>query len=86
MRLGESAELERLFARALQRLRLCSSDPLCATHVPPGQSETLHAAACHSCLFLPETSCERGNRYLDRAFVVPVMGEAGLAFFADATH
>jgi hypothetical protein len=84
MRLGEPEELERLFARALDRLKLCSSDPLCATHVPRGQEESLHAAACHSCLFLPETSCERGNRYLDRAFVVPVMGEAGLAFFGDA--
>ena len=84
MRLGEADELERLFVRALERLRLCSSDPLCATHVPRGQEESLHAAACHSCLFLPETSCERGNRFLDRALVVPVMGEAGLAFFADA--
>jgi hypothetical protein len=84
MRLGETDELERLFTRALERLTLCSSDPLCATHVPAGQSETLHAAACHSCLFLPETSCERGNRYLDRALVVPVMGEGRLAFFADA--
>lgn len=84
MRLGEQDELERLFARALDRLKLCSSDPLCATHVPRGHEESLHAAACHSCLFLPETSCERGNRFLDRAFVVPVLGEAGLAFFGDA--
>jgi hypothetical protein len=83
MRLGEPDELERLFARALERLKLCSSDPLCATHVPGAQEESLHAAACHSCLFLPETSCERGNRFLDRAFVVPVIGEAGLAFFSD---
>ena len=81
MRLGETDELDRLFSRALERLKLCSSDPLCATHVPAGQEESLHAAACHSCLFLPETSCERGNRFLDRALVVPVLGEPDLAFF-----
>jgi Domain of unknown function (DUF1998) len=84
MRLGESSELEPLFSRALERLKLCSSDPLCATHVPGAQEESLHAAACHSCLFLPETSCERGNRFLDRALVVPVLGESALAFFSDA--
>jgi hypothetical protein len=84
MRLGEADELEQLLARALERLKLCSSDPLCATHVPGPQEESLHAAACHSCLFLPETSCERGNRFLDRALVVPVLGETALAFFADA--
>ena len=28
---------------------------------------SLHGASCHSCLFLPETSCGHGNRALDRA-------------------
>ncbi len=83
MRLGETEELGRLFGHALERIGLCSSDPLCAAHVPAGQEESLHAAACHSCLFLPETSCERGNRFLDRALVVPVLGEPGLAYFTD---
>ena len=38
----------------------------------PGQrtASSLHAAACHACLFVPETSCERGNRYLDRSVLV----------------
>jgi hypothetical protein len=42
---------------------------------------SLHGAACHNCLFLPETSCERGNRYLDRTVLVPTMERADFAFF-----
>jgi hypothetical protein len=30
-------------------------------------SGSVHAAACHACQFASETSCERGNRFLDRA-------------------
>jgi hypothetical protein len=40
----------------------------------------LHGAACHACLFAPETSCERGNRYLDRRLLVPVGPDATTAF------
>jgi len=30
---------------------------------------------------LPETSCERGNKYLDRSVLVPTVDRAELAFF-----
>ena len=30
----------------------------------------MNLAACHSCLLLPETCCEEGNRYLDRSMLV----------------
>jgi hypothetical protein len=39
----------------------------------------LHAAACHACLFASETSCETGNRWLDRAVLVDLTGD-GLTF------
>lgn len=71
-------------ARALELGRLCSNDPVCATHVPErGQAELhLEGAACHGCLYLAEVSCERMNRMLDRALVVPVIDQpAALAFF-----
>ena len=42
---------------------------------------TVHAAACHSCLQSPETSCERGNKYLDRATLAPTVERENLAFF-----
>jgi hypothetical protein len=41
----------------------------------------VHAAACHACLFAPETSCERGNRYLDRSVRASTVEIADLAFF-----
>jgi hypothetical protein len=42
----------------------------------------LEGAACHGCLFVAESSCERFNRYLDRSLVVPTLGHPpALAFF-----
>lgn len=81
--LGKPENLERLLAQALRRARICSSDPLCAEH-DPQKDRSLHAAACHACSFVAETSCERGNRYLDRAMVVPTFENAKAAFFPDA--
>lgn len=46
--------------------------PLCAEHVPLRTEDSLHGAACHACLFAPETTCERGNRFSDRRLIVPV--------------
>ena len=78
--LGEPAVLARHLEQALESMRLCASDPLCAEHQPYATS--LHGAACHACLFLPETSCERGNRYLDRSVLVSTVEKADFAFFA----
>ncbi len=82
--LGKPETLERHLDQALDNIRLCASDPLCAEHHPYHEGNTLHAASCHACLFAPETSCERGNKYLDRAVLVPTVetGEQSeLAFF-----
>ena len=82
--LGKQETLERHLDQALDTMRLCASDPLCAEHHPYRDGITLHAASCHACLFAPETSCERGNKYLDRAVLVPTVetGEQSeLAFF-----
>jgi len=79
--LGEPEELSRHVAAALSDATLCASDPLCAERDPTQQGVTLHAAACHACLFAPETSCERGNRYLDRSVLVPTVERPDLAFF-----
>jgi hypothetical protein len=73
----------RLLGQALDRAQLCASDPLCAEHIPDDTEDSLHLAACHACLFIPETSCERGNRYLDRAVVVPTLAEGDVAYFRD---
>lgn len=67
---------------ALEEMQRCASDPLCAEHTSR-EDNTLHEAACHACLFVPETSCERGNRYLDRSLLVPTVHRSDLAFFGE---
>jgi hypothetical protein len=79
--LGKPETLERHLDQALDNMRLCASDPLCAEHHPFRDGNTLHAASCHACLFAPETSCERGNKYLDRAVLVSTVEQSDLAFF-----
>ena len=79
--LGEPETLQRHIGQALEAARLCANDPLCAEQPPSPRGQTLHAAACHACLFAPETSCERGNRYLDRSTLVATMQHDDLAFF-----
>ena len=78
--LGKAANLERLIAQALERSQICSSDPLCSEH-DAVKDRSLHAASCHACGFVPETSCEKGNRYLDRALLVPTFDCSDAAFF-----
>jgi hypothetical protein len=69
--------------RALASGELCSNDPVCAQHQPDRQEEERHllGAACHGCVLLPESSCERRNDYLDRALVIPTVDGDGAAFF-----
>ena len=65
---------------------LCANDPICGAHTPRGDraERYLEGAACHGCLYIAECSCERFNRYLDRALVVPTIGhDPELAFFAE---
>jgi len=80
--LGKPENLGRLLRQALNRAKVCSSDPLCSEH-DPGKDRSLHAAACHACSLVAETSCERGNRYLDRSLLVPTLERGDAAFFAE---
>lgn len=75
--------LGRHLGRALELGRLCSNDPVCAQHEPasPHEERFLHGAACHGCLLIAETSCERRNELLDRALVVPSVATPDAAFF-----
>jgi hypothetical protein len=79
----QARHIEDHLTHALRMSALCSNDPICAQHTPGSTMEGrwLHGAACHGCAFVAETSCEMRNDYLDRALVVPVLGDAGCAFF-----
>lgn len=78
--LGKAENLGRLLEQALTRATVCSSDPLCSEHQPV-EDRSLHVAACHACSFVSETSCERGNKYLDRALVVKTMESKDCSIF-----
>lgn len=71
---------------ALDQGELCSNDPVCSEHLPNDELEQRHllGAACHGCLLIAETSCERFNQHLDRALVVPTVHEQDTAFFPSA--
>lgn len=70
----------RLLDRALDRLAICSNDPVCIEHDPNDQHDdrNLHGAACHACLLVPETSCEARNGRLDRVLLIGAGDVSGL--------
>jgi hypothetical protein len=82
VQLGQPDRLGELITRALGRSRICASDPLCAEHLP-NRDRSLHGAACHACSFVAETSCEIGNRYLDRSLLVSTLAGTDLSFFGE---
>jgi hypothetical protein len=79
--LGNPLTLGRHLQQALESMRLCASDPLCSEHRPDTLGRGIQGACCHACQFAPETSCERGNRYLDRSVLVNTFSARGTAFF-----
>lgn len=65
--------------QALERASICSSDLYVPEH-DPSKDRSLHAALAIRALPVSETSCERGNRYLDRALADPhAEGRSGLS-------
>lgn len=81
VQLGQPVTLGRQIQNALEAMRICGSDPLCAEHGPVADGRCVHGACCHACLFAPETSCERGNRFLDRSTLVATFAARAAEFF-----
>lgn len=79
--LGNPLTLGRHLQQACESMRLCASDPLCSEHRPDTLGRGIQGACCHACQFSPETSCERGNRYLDRSVLVNTFSARDTAFF-----
>lgn len=79
-RQGRNDLLEGTLREAIAESEWCSSDPLCRDGIS-SLSESQNLAACHACLLLPETSCELGNRYLDRRMLVDDDTSLELGFF-----
>jgi hypothetical protein len=69
------------FQAAIRSMQWCSSDPLClAGELSSPESHSI--AACHSCMLIPETSCELHNRFLDRALLVGMESDPAIGFFS----
>ena len=75
-RQARPARMEQLVLQALADHELCSADPLCSEGMARSGSNGNHAA-CHNCVFLPETSCEAWNGFLDRS----LLSAGPLSFF-----
>jgi len=82
VRQGLPGRLDGTFRAAISNARLCSSDPLCNENEGQG-IDGLNLAACHACTLLPETSCEEGNRLLDRGLLIGTSGNEELGLFSD---
>lgn len=86
VRQGESGRLEKTFLEGLRRASWCSSDPVCIESTGQG-TDNANLAACHGCVLTSETSCEEGNRLLDRALLVGELDEdRDSGFFSDVIH
>ena len=80
VRQGEPDRLNAIVRRALERAHWCSSDPVCIESSGQG-TDNANLAACHGCTLLPETSCETGNRHLDRGLLVGTPEDPSIGFF-----
>jgi hypothetical protein len=69
-----------LLMDAMRQSAFCASDPLCGGG-EIGAAAHINGAACHACLLLAETSCEFGNRLLDRATLVETLGNRRMPYF-----
>jgi hypothetical protein len=78
---SEESRLELAVKGALARLSWCSSDPVCIESAGSG-ADALNLAACHACLLIPETSCERNNTFLDRATLLGTPDAPDAGFFS----
>lgn len=77
---GDSQRFANLLMGSLESSEWCSSDPLCLDAQLSG-ANFFSLASCHSCVMLPETSCELHNLYLDRALLVGSLENPSISFF-----
>lgn len=69
VRSGEPGRFEEILNNSMQKATWCSDDPVCIESRGQGL-DSCNLAACYNCALVPETACENGNRFLDRALIV----------------
>ncbi|WP_168188635.1 DUF1998 domain-containing protein [Thermoflavimicrobium daqui] len=81
VRQGNPDQLKNVISSALTSIKWCSSDPVCMESGGQGPN-SCNLAACHSCVLLPETSCEWGNRLLDRSLLIGTFEQPEIGYFS----
>lgn len=79
--MGNISKLQPLVFRALNKAKFCSNDPSCCNSKITYKD--MNGSACHACAMISETSCEMGNRLLDRSLILslPQNKEDTVGFF-----
>lgn len=86
VRLAESELIDSIMVKTLESVSWCGSDPVCIETDPDQSGERVSGAACHCCLLLPETACEKFNRELDRSVLVGDALGTFTGYFDDASR
>lgn len=74
--------LPHIFRKAIANAKICANDPVCITSNGQGR-DSLNLGACHSCVLLPETSCDEYNSFLDRALVIGTFENKMIGFYSN---
>lgn len=69
VRLGKPEYFGDILMNAIDNAKWCSADPVCIESEGQGVDGS-NLAACHNCSLVSETSCECGNRLLDRSLLI----------------
>jgi len=77
--MGYISNFTRMLVNALRNAIICTTDPDCMMREP--EMEKLKGASCHSCTMISETSCETGNRLLDRSLLITLPGRKNAGYF-----
>lgn len=81
VRQGYKETFPDIIKKAIEKAKYCTNDPVCS--LSKGQGiYSMNLAACHSCLLLPETSCENFNAFLDRGVLIGTMDDTEIGFFS----
>lgn len=85
VRLADPELITDAVTRAVHAARWCGSDPVCLETDPHQSGERISGAACHCCLLVPETACEKFNRELDRTMLIGAADGSWRGFFDGLT-
>lgn len=75
--LATAERMGNIICRAIYDAQWCGNDPVCIETDARTNGERLSSAACHNCLLIPETACEKFNRELDRGMLVGFLTSSG---------